>query len=870
MACFKINILHKNFLLNNNHLNQSFRVVMEITYKSLSLFKLVVLFLVTVILFTIGQPVYAQNQAWNLVLDAPMAASGFTQGNPPENLINANAPVCWSVEGGGMQWLEINFGDPAVLQRFELTIGHDYKGEPVNMYGRFAGGEYKLLHHFQNEQLIGDSSIVFEPSQPWDNVEFIRLESPESPLTLCWRHLGLIGYIPGQIPPDDIDDFCRPAPDLIYYNGTVITMDPATPVAEAVAIHTNTITGVGTNEEIMNMRIAGCRTELIDLNGLTVLPGFNDSHCHWISWRRHICEPAGDTTYPSYEEIMRNLSLNGWTSISELNFGRPDDGSADHYYDVMDMALRGTLPVRLNGYWGTLNDGTDLIDVLSDSSRTPERAYSERVRAPGVKIYIDDPFGTTDILSQTDVNNLVQYAYNAGWQVAAHAVNESAVEKILSAYEMALGADMNDIRRLRIEHAVKVSDDQMNRMLNKRIIASVQLMGPPDWPAQETFQTYISNTHPEYCLRWRDFANEGMQMTGSTDAPFNNSVCDYSPFRVMYQGISRIGYLDHIHADWELNQRLTIQQALELMTIDGAYATFEEDRKGSITSGKWADLVIVSDNPLEIADPEDLLNIRVLQTMVGGRIEFCDDAAYPNLCGRYTTFSISGALVSASSYLTDQTPDMAFDGNSATGWSSGNYAPQWIQIDLLHNARINGIDLTVDQWPAGYTQHQVLAKNNYSGDYTHLHQFSGNTETDDVLRYIAPLPADSFRFIKILTTVSPSWVAWKDIRIYQNSDLPDATESFTDQSVDDIKIAPLPLNELTSLSYNLNMPGVLSIRLIGADGRQICSLLNEYEQSGDHSRNLLRMIHDPIAPGIYFISISTSSISIVKKIPFLF
>ncbi len=467
-------------------------------------------------------------------------------------------------------------------------------------------------------------------------------------VTVAWRHhrgmlhvsfplifcvVLITTQLYGSQPQTNSPGSCDVSPDIIYYNGTIITMDPAFPRAEAIAIKAGSIQAVGSNGEILALLAPGCGASVVDLHGLTLLPGFNDSHTHWFSWRQHICSVTNDTTYPSLEGIMRMLSEKGWTSISELNFGRPDF-VRDHLENAVDLDARGELSVRVNGYWGTLTDPS-LIQILADSAIAPRTAFTNRIRVPGVKMYVDDPFGTTDIMTQEEVNQLVQFAHTGGWQIAAHAVNQSAVEKILNAYELALGSGSNDNHRHRIEHAVKVSDDQLTRMKQKGIVASFQLMGPPDWPDQTTFQTYISNTHPEWCLRWKDFDGavaEGLRTTGSTDAPFNDTPCDYSPFRAIFQAITREGYLNRAHANWELSQRLSVQTALRLLTVDGAYATFEENIKGSLVPGKVADLVIVSENPLEISVPEDLLGIRTHLTMVGGEVEYCDTASHGSLC----------------------------------------------------------------------------------------------------------------------------------------------------------------------------------------------------------------------------------------------
>jgi dihydroorotase-like cyclic amidohydrolase len=654
--------------------------------------------------------------------------------------------------------------------------------------------------------------------------------------------------------------------DRAFYNGNLITVDPSIPSAQAIAIDSDgNIAAVGSNSEIL--LLADDKTFLIDLEGRTMLPGFNDSHSHWFSWRQHICEFTGDTTYPSLEAIMETLSMNGWTSISELNMGRPDNSSAEHLANALDLESNGKLSVRLNGYWGSLNDG-GLVETLNDHNMIPGHYYSDRIHTPGVKIYVDDPFGTTNILTQEEVTTLVTSAYENGWQVAAHAVNESAVEMILSAYETVLGSESNENYRLRIEHAVKVSDVQLQRMKNKGIIASFQLVGPPDWPDQETFQTYISNTHPEWCLRWKDFMEAesgGLITTGSTDAPFNEITCDPSPFRAIYQAVTRQGYLSREHADWELNQRITVEEAIKLLTINGAYATFEEDIKGSLTPGKVADLVIVSQNPYELSDPIDLLDIEVLMTMVDGKVEFCQSANM-QLCGGQNGFLIYDAVITGSSFIEGHTPDLVFDKDAETWWSSGAMAPQWIQIDLQQDEFISEIDLVTDQYPDGYTEHLLKAKDENAPGFSLLETFSGNTQTNQTLTYVAPVPLQAYRTIRVETTQSPSWVSWREIIIQKSTTGIPERAGTGSYDIGNIHLTPNPVSDQTLLSYSLGKPTQVRIRLISPDGRQNILLFDRAQSEGSHEILLRTYLPAGLSEGFYLLVLETTENMVVQKL----
>ena len=120
--------------------------------------------------------------------------------------------------------------------------------------------------------------------------------------------------------------------------------------------------------------------------------------------------------------------------------------------------------------------------------------------------------------------------------------------------------------------------------------------------------------------------------------------------------------------------------------------------------------------------------------------------------------------VSVSASLPGQTPQMAVDGNPITQWSAGAFPTQWIEIDLGAPYAIGEIRLTVGQWPAGQTVHQVWAGT--SQDAMQLvYEFSGKEFDFDVLNFVPVTPLSNIRYVRIDTAESPSWVSWREIEV---------------------------------------------------------------------------------------------------------
>ncbi|TFG67812.1 MAG: hypothetical protein E4H24_05230 [Thermomicrobiales bacterium] len=410
---------------------------------------------------------------------------------------------------------------------------------------------------------------------------------------------------------------------LVLRNATVLTMDPTHPGADAVAISGDTITAVGSEAEV---RAAAPNATIVDVGGRVLLPGFNDAHCHRIGDRRE----AG---YDSAETAIEAALAGGWTSITEMfvNQERLDELRA------LDEA--GRLRLRVNCYL-PVNYLEQKFGVWFGDYR-PHQVISPRVRIGGVKMFAD-PAWTTEMYMTSphmdrpdyrgevfwkpdELTELVRSLHDDGWQLATHTAGDAAHDLVLDAYEAALAGADNAGHRHRIEHVMAVRDDQVLRMRDLAILASFQLTWFGTDPNSRV-ETTIDPERMPWIGRWRDLLEAGVPAVASTDHPYDdleaNRVPSGGAMQTMAVAVTRILDPGIEPAAWQADQRLSVEQVLPLTTRAGAYATFEEDRKGTVEPGKLADLVVLDGDPRSVA-ADHLGDVRVLMTMVGGHVEYC-------------------------------------------------------------------------------------------------------------------------------------------------------------------------------------------------------------------------------------------------------
>ena len=138
---------------------------------------------------------------------------------------------------------------------------------------------------------------------------------------------------------------------------------------------------------------------------------------------------------------------------------------------------------------------------------------------------------------------------------------------------------------------------------------------------------------------------------------------------------------------------------------------------------------------------------------------------HPWLSGAHSVSNIAlnQAAIASATYQSN-TATLAVDGDYNTLWNSGNYAPQWIEIDLGKGSTVVGLRLLTAQLPVGDTTHVVLFSND--GDVIAERTFSGYTETEQWLEAWFEAPFNGVKTLRVTTTASPSWVAWYEIEVY--------------------------------------------------------------------------------------------------------
>ena len=284
------------------------------------------------------------------------------------------------------------------------------------------------------------------------------------------------------------------------------------------------------------------------------------------------------------------------------------------------LEAEGKLAVRTNGMPIRRPDGgTETLPL-------PERFVSDWLRIDTVKFFADGGLsGATAALSQpykvtgdrgvlrfetAELAELMAEAHAAGFRIGTHAIGDVALDQVIGVYE-ALYRRRPSLVRHRIEHLGLPDADHLRRCAALGIIAVPQTVFLPALGA--SFRRYLPDAFLQRCYPVRALLDAGLTVALSSDAPV---VPDDNPLLGMKAALDR---LDPYGEPIAPEQAITAREALYAYTLGGAIASGDEANRGSLTPGKWADLAVLSGDPLA-TPPAALPALRVEQTYVGGRL----------------------------------------------------------------------------------------------------------------------------------------------------------------------------------------------------------------------------------------------------------
>ena len=570
------------------------------------------------------QPVPIAAVETNLALNAPVTATALLPGFEPEKAVDGidtlDIDNWWSAGAEAPQNIAIDLGGPSDISRIRLVVSQAPAGETLHLVlGRRPGSSDNITLGQLAGKTADGQELFISTDLPWSGIQTIIVQTIQSPSWVAWREIEVFG-VPGEriaeIEPTATDETAEPseAADLIFTNAVILTMDFNRPEADAIAIRGDRILAVGTGEEALAYR--GSNTQVIDLAGRTVTPGFIDSHTHRI----------GDRWLYGYgdqgpEQVIQEAIAGGWTGLHELFV------SPDRLDELAGLAAGDALRVRVSMYL-TMNYHFDRDDWWTVFE--PLQSFGPYLQIAGLKITLDQEWGETVFFNQAQMTDMVTFAADRGWHVAVHAFTPETDLMTLNAYEAALLAYPETDFRFRLEHIGVITEEGIQKMAELGVIGSVQFNNTTGYITDESFRRVFPEEMWPLVTPWRDLIETGVLLIGNTDAPWcctpwRNPDMPSTPATVMealYHAVTRSTTFGLEPEPWQLAQAVTAAEALEMLTIRGAYAAHREAELGSLAPGKYADLVILSANPLDAA-AEEIPGIEVLLTMIGGRVEYC-------------------------------------------------------------------------------------------------------------------------------------------------------------------------------------------------------------------------------------------------------
>jgi predicted amidohydrolase YtcJ len=347
---------------------------------------------------------------------------------------------------------------------------------------------------------------------------------------------------------------------------------------------------------------------------------------------RVLPKPSRERKLGALEKGLKLAASLGVTSVQNCSGGQEE-------IDLYDALQReGRLTLRTSTAFIVPDNPVALNPAFIAHVEAARQAHHDAwVRAGTVKFFADgviesntaamlEPY-TNDPSTRgvphydaRQLDAMVRKVDAAGLQIYIHAIGDGAVRMSLDALEAAMREHPGRQRRHRIEHIETISAADIPRFGALGIIASMQPYHCYPEPNLDT--VWAANIGPERLQRafaWNSLQAAGATLVFGSDWP----VVTLDPLAGVRNAVLRQSTEGWPQEGWVPAQRVTLPQAIAAYTINGAYASFEEDQKGSIRDGKLADLVVLSKDLFAIP-PQEIQTAKVLLTLVGGKEVYRD------------------------------------------------------------------------------------------------------------------------------------------------------------------------------------------------------------------------------------------------------
>lgn len=315
-------------------------------------------------------------------------------------------------------------------------------------------------------------------------------------------------------------------------------------------------------------------------------------------------------------KVLKDISSKGLTSVH--TYAAKLWKFEEDITIYRELEKEGRLPVRV----------TVCLDDLFEKENYNQEKMS-KANYGSYKLFVDgslgarsaaliDPYSDDQnthgilICSQAELDEKMKIAYKKGLQPAIHAIGDKALEVTITSIENVLKVFPYNGQRFRVIHAQLINDSLLERMKRLPLVVDIQpsfVSTDLHWIKERLGENRLSKG----AYAWKTMLDAGLILTGGSDCP----VVSYNPFEGIFASVARQDFNGYPEGGWYPEENLSVYESICLFSKNAAYATGEEDVKGTIENGKLADFIVIDRDPFLIK-PLDILKIKVLNTFVGG------------------------------------------------------------------------------------------------------------------------------------------------------------------------------------------------------------------------------------------------------------